>query len=306
MQDKPVVGGQAVIEGVMMRGFGNMAMAVRQPDGGIAVEQQTLNSLTDKYPVLKQPLLRGMVALGEALVYGMKALSNSAQLAGEESEELSDREMAMTMLMSIALAIGLFIVLPTFIAKFLKAYTENLMLLNLIEGVIRLAFFIIYVAVISRVRDIQRVFEYHGAEHKTIHAYEAGVPLEVEHVRPFSTLHPRCGTSFLLIVMLVSMVVFSFMGWPEIWQRIGSRILLMPLIAGISYEIIRYAGRNAQNSLVSLLIVPGLLLQKLTTREPDGEQIEVAIKALQAVLPAVVSAEQEQEQEQEIEIIEGK
>lgn len=302
MQDKPVVGGQAVIEGVMMRGFGNMAMAVRQPDGGIAVEQQTLNSLTDKYPVLKQPLLRGMVALGEALVYGMKALSNSAQLAGEESEELSDREMAMTMLMSIALAIGLFIVLPTFIAKFLKAYTENLMLLNLIEGVIRLAFFIIYVAVISRVRDIQRVFEYHGAEHKTIHAYEAGVPLEVEHVRPFSTLHPRCGTSFLLIVMLVSMVVFSFMGWPEIWQRIGSRILLMPLIAGISYEIIRYAGRNAQNSLVSLLIVPGLLLQKLTTREPDGEQIEVAIKALQAVLPQTPQPEQEQE----IEIIEGK
>ncbi len=302
MQDKPVVGGQAVIEGVMMRGFGNMAMAVRQPDGGIAVEQQTLNSLTDKYPVLKQPLLRGMVALGEALVYGMKALSNSAQLAGEESEELSDREMAMTMLMSIALAIGLFIVLPTFIAKFLKAYTENLMLLNLIEGVIRLAFFIIYVAVISRVRDIQRVFEYHGAEHKTIHAYEAGVPLEVEHVRPFSTLHPRCGTSFLLIVMLVSMVVFSFMGWPEIWQRIGSRILLMPLIAGISYEIIRYAGRNAQNSLVSLLIVPGLLLQKLTTREPDGEQIEVAIKALQAVLPQTPQPDQEQE----IEIIEGK
>lgn len=302
MQDKPVVGGQAVIEGVMMRGFGNMAMAVRQPDGGIAVEQQTLNSLTDKYPVLKQPLLRGMVALGEALVYGMKALSNSAQLAGEESEELSDREMAMTMLMSIALAIGLFIVLPTFIAKFLKAYAENLMLLNLIEGVIRLAFFIIYVAVISRVRDIQRVFEYHGAEHKTIHAYEAGVPLEVEHVRPFSTLHPRCGTSFLLIVMLVSMVVFSFMGWPEIWQRIGSRILLMPLIAGISYEIIRYAGRNAQNSLVSLLIVPGLLLQKLTTREPDGEQIEVAIKALQAVLPQTPQPDQEQE----IEIIEGK
>lgn len=302
MQDKPVVGGQAVIEGVMMRGFGNMAMAVRQPDGGIAVEQQTLNSLTDKYPVLKQPLLRGMVALGEALVYGMKALSNSAQLAGEESEELSDREMVMTMLLSIALAIGLFIVLPTFIAKFLKAYTENLMLLNLIEGVIRLAFFIIYVAVISRVRDIQRVFEYHGAEHKTIHAYEAGVPLEVEHVRPFSTLHPRCGTSFLLIVMLVSMVVFSFMGWPEIWQRIGSRILLMPLIAGISYEIIRYAGRNAQNSLVSLLIVPGLLLQKLTTREPDGEQIEVAIKALQAVLPQMPQPDQEQE----IEIIEGK
>lgn len=302
MQDKPVVGGQAVIEGVMMRGFGNMAMAVRQPDGGIAVEQQALNSLTDKYPVLKQPLLRGMVALGEALVYGMKALSNSAQLAGEESEELSDREMVMTMLMSIALAIGLFIVLPTFIAKFLKAYTENLMLLNLIEGVIRLAFFIIYVAVISRVRDIQRVFEYHGAEHKTIHAYEAGVPLEVEHVRPFSTLHPRCGTSFLLIVMLVSMVVFSFMGWPEIWQRIGSRILLMPLIAGISYEIIRYAGRNAQNSLVSLLIVPGLLLQKLTTREPDGEQIEVAIKALQAVLPQTPQPDQEQE----IEIIEGK
>lgn len=285
MQDKPIVGGQAVIEGVMMRGFGNMAMAVRQPDGEIAIEQQVLSSLTDKYPILKKPLLRGMVALGEALVYGMKALSNSAQLAGEESEVLSDREMVTTMLMSIVLAIGLFIVLPTFIAKFLKIYTSNLMLLNLLEGMIRLAFFIIYVALISKVRDIQRVFEYHGAEHKTIHAYEAGVPLEVENVRPFSTLHPRCGTSFLLIVMLVSMIVFSFMGWPEIWQRIASRILLMPVIAGISYEIVRYAGRNTEAKFIGILIIPGLLLQKLTTREPDAGQIEVAIKALQAVLP---------------------
>lgn len=287
MECKPTVGGQAIIEGVMMRNGAHMALAVRQPDGEIAVEEQEITSLADKYPILKKPILRGMVALGEALVYGMKTLTRSAQLSGTEEEELSDSEMTMTMVVAIVFAIALFIVLPTFTIKYLKEFTDNLMLLNLAEGILRLLIFLGYVIAISQMGDIKRVFEYHGAEHKTIHAFEAGVPLDVEHVRKYTTLHPRCGTSFLLIVMMVSMLVFTFLGWPNIWQRIISRIVLMPVIAGISYEIIRYAGRHAQASYMSWVIKPGLLLQKFTTREPDDSQIEVAIKALEAVLPKV-------------------
>lgn len=287
MECKPTVGGQAIIEGVMMRNGAHMALAVRQPDGEIAVEEQEITSLADKYPILKKPILRGMVALGEALVYGMKTLTRSAQLSGTEEEELSDSEMTMTMVVAIVFAIALFIVLPTFTIKYLKEFTDNLMLLNLAEGILRLLIFLGYVVAISQMGDIKRVFEYHGAEHKTIHAFEAGVPLDVEHVRKYTTLHPRCGTSFLLIVMMVSMLVFTFLGWPNIWQRIISRIVLMPVIAGISYEIIRYAGRHAQASYMSWVIKPGLLLQKFTTREPDDSQIEVAIKALEAVLPKV-------------------
>lgn len=285
MKCRPTVGGQAIIEGVMMRNGAQMALAVRQPDGEIAVEHQQVTSLTEKYPILKKPILRGMVALGEALVYGMKALTTSAQLSGTEEEELSDGEMTMTMVVAILFAIALFIVLPTFVIKYLKEFTSNLMLLNLAEGLLRLAIFLGYVIAISQMNDIKRVFEYHGAEHKTIHAFEAGVPLDVEHVRNYTTLHPRCGTSFLLIVMMVSMLVFTFLGWPNIWQRIISRIVLMPVIAGISYEIIRYAGQHTQAAYMAWIIKPGLMLQKFTTREPDDSQIEVAIKALEAVLP---------------------
>ena len=299
MKCRPTVGGQAIIEGVMMRNGAQMALAVRQPDGGIAVEHQQVTSLTEKYPLLKKPILRGMVALGEALVYGMKALTTSAQLSGNEEEELSDSEMTMTMVVAILFAIALFIVLPTFVIKYLKEFIDNLILLNLAEGLLRLAIFLGYVVVISQMNDIKRVFEYHGAEHKTIHAFEAGVPLDVEHVRQYTTLHPRCGTSFLLIVMMVSMMVFTFLGWPNIWQRIISRIVLMPVIAGISYEIIRYAGRNAQASYMSWVIKPGLLLQKFTTREPDDAQLEVAIKALEAVLPQEESEKQESEHQEE-------
>lgn len=295
MECKPTVGGQAIIEGVMMRNGAHMALAVRQPDGEIAVEEQEITSLTDKYPILKKPILRGMVALGEALVYGMKTLTRSAQLSGNEDEELSDGEMTMTMVVAIVFAIALFIVLPTFTIKYLKEFTNNLMLLNLAEGILRLLIFLGYVIAISQMGDIKRVFEYHGAEHKTIHAFEAGVPLDVEHVRKYTTLHPRCGTSFLLIVMMVSMLVFTFFGWPNIWQRIISRIVLMPVIAGISYEIIRYAGRHAQASYMSWVIKPGLLLQKFTTREPDDSQIEVAIKALEAVLPKVAEKTEQPE-----------
>lgn len=299
------VGGQAVIEGVMMRGQDKIAVAVRQPDGEIAVDVRNVSSIRDKYPILKKPLLRGVVALFESLYEGMKALTYSAQMSGEEEEQLSDREMVMTILTSVLLAVGLFIVLPTWSMRFLHTLTNDPMLLNLAEGVLRMLIFISYIAAISSMNDIQRVFQYHGAEHKTIYTYEAGLPLRVENVRQFTTLHPRCGTNFLMIVMLISMFIFTFLGWPNLVERILSRVILMPVIAGVSYEIIRFAGAHAENTCVHYAIMPGLLLQKLTTRQPDDSQMEVAIASLKAVLPEddpvmIATAEAEAKEKEEV------
>lgn len=285
MNKKPNVGGQAVIEGVMMRGKTHVAVAVRQPDGEISVDVRPVNSISDRYPILKKPFLRGVVSLVESLVMGMKALAYSAQVSGEEDEKLDSKEMALTIAVSAGLAILLFIVIPTWSMRFLTGITQDHMALNLAEGVLRMAIFLAYIAAISSMNDIQRVFQYHGAEHKTIYTYEAGLPLKVENVRPFSTLHPRCGTNFLMIVMLISMFIFTFLGWPSLLERIASRIILMPVIAGVSYELIRYAGAHTDNPLVRIAITPGLLLQKLTTRQPDDSQIEVAIASLKAVVP---------------------
>lgn len=285
MNKKPNVGGQAVIEGVMMRGKTHVAVAVRQPDGEISVDVRPVNSISDRYPILKKPFLRGVVSLVESLVMGMKALAYSAQVSGDEDEKLDSKEMALTIAVSAGLAILLFIVIPTWSMRFLTGMTQDHMALNLAEGVLRMAIFLAYIAAISSMNDIQRVFQYHGAEHKTIYTYEAGLPLKVENVRPFSTLHPRCGTNFLMIVMLISMFIFTFLGWPSLWERIASRIILMPVIAGVSYELIRYAGAHTDNPLVRIAITPGLLLQKLTTRQPDDSQIEVAIASLKAVVP---------------------
>lgn len=285
MNKKPNVGGQAVIEGVMMRGKTHVAVAVRQPDGEISVDVRPINSISDRYPILKKPFLRGVVSLVESLVMGMKALAYSAQVSGDEDEKLDSKEMALTIAVSAGLAILLFIVIPTWSMRFLTGITQDHMALNLAEGVLRMAIFLAYIAAISSMNDIQRVFQYHGAEHKTIYTYEAGLPLKVENVRPFSTLHPRCGTNFLMIVMLISMFIFTFLGWPSLLERIASRIILMPVIAGVSYELIRYAGAHTDNPLVRIAITPGLLLQKLTTRQPDDSQIEVAIASLKAVVP---------------------
>lgn len=285
MNKKPNVGGQAVIEGVMMRGKTHVAVAVRQPDGEISVDVRPANSISDRYPILKKPFLRGVVSLVESLVMGMKALAYSAQVSGDEDEKLDSKEMALTIAVSAGLAILLFIVIPTWSMRFLTGITQDHMALNLAEGVLRMAIFLAYIAAISSMNDIQRVFQYHGAEHKTIYTYEAGLPLKVENVRPFSTLHPRCGTNFLMIVMLISMFIFTFLGWPSLLERIASRIILMPVIAGVSYELIRYAGAHTDNPLVRIAITPGLLLQKLTTRQPDDSQIEVAIASLKAVVP---------------------
>ena len=282
---KTYVGGQAVIEGVMMRGPVSIATAVRTPSGEITVKKDAVHSITERYPILKKPFLRGSVALCESLVYGMKSLSYSAQAAGEEDEQLSNTQMALTMAVSVVLAIVFFLAIPTYAAKFILGVADSAFRLNVVEGVLRLAIFLLYIWGISLTSDIRRVFEYHGAEHKTIWTYESGEELTVENVKRHSRLHPRCGTNFLLIVMVVSIFVFAFLGWPNLVERIASRVLLMPVVAGISYEMIRLAGRT-QNPVIQALFRPGLWLQYLTTREPHADQIEVAIEALNAAKPA--------------------
>ena len=279
------VGGQAVIEGVMMRGPKDVATAVRDPNGRIQVETHPVSSIADRYPILKKPMLRGTVSLVESLVLGLRSLSYSAKMAGDEDEQLTDKEMAGTIIFALVLASILFIAIPTGAAKFFHFITDDPVFLNLMEGFLRLAIFLAYIGGISRMKDIRRVFQYHGAEHKTIHCYEAGLPLTVANVQRFSRLHPRCGTNFLLIVMLVSIFVYAFLGWPSLIERIVSRILLLPVVAGISYELIRFAGRTT-NPVALKLIKPGLWLQSLTTRPPQDDMVEVAIESLKAVLPA--------------------
>ena len=278
------VGGQAVIEGVMMRDAAKTATAVRLPNGEIEVETHPVTSIRDRYPVLNLPLIRGSVIMVESLVIGMRALSFSAQAAGEEDEQMTKKEIAMTILFALVLASVLFIVIPTGAAHLAASYTDDPIVFNLIEGGIRLAVFLLYIWGISFMDGIRRVFQYHGAEHKTIHCYEAGQALTVENVQTFPRLHPRCGTNFLLIVMVVAIVFHVFFGWPDLWLRILSRLAVLPIVAGVSYEIIRFAGRS-ENRLIHILIAPGLWLQYLTTRPPADEMVEVAIESLKAVLP---------------------
>ena len=278
------VGGQAVIEGVMMRDTNKTATAVRLPNGEIEVETHPVTSIRERYPVLNLPLIRGSVIMVESLVIGMRALSFSAQAAGEEDEQMTKKEIAMTILFALVLASVLFIVIPTGAAHLAAAYTDDPVVFNLIEGGIRLLVFLLYIWGISFMGGIRRVFQYHGAEHKTIHCYEAGEALTVENVQKFPRLHPRCGTNFLLIVMVVAIVFHVFFGWPDLWLRILSRLAVLPVVAGVSYEIIRFAGRS-ENRIVRIMITPGLWLQYLTTRPPADEMVEVAIESLKAVLP---------------------
>ena len=285
MEEKKItIGGQAVIEGVMMRGPELVATAVRNAQGRIELEVKPVNSIADRYPIFKKPMLRGCVSLFESLVMGIRSLGYSAQMAGEEDEQLTDKELAGTMIFAFALAAVLFIAIPTGAAKLFHVITEDPVFLNLMEGFLRLFIFMAYIFAISRMKDIQRVFQYHGAEHKTIACFEAGEALTVENVARHTRLHKRCGTSFLLIVMLVSIFVFAFLGWPDLAERIASRIVLLPVVAGISYEIIRFSA-NSDNCLLGWAVKPGLWLQKLTTREPEPEMIEVAIESAKAVLP---------------------
>ena len=286
MEEKKItIGGQAVIEGVMMRGPELTATAVRTPEGKIEISSRPVNSISDRYPILKKPLLRGCVSLIESLIIGIRSLGYSAQMAGEEEEQLSDRELAGTIAFAFVLAAVLFIAIPTGAAKLFHSITEDPVFLNLMEGVLRLFIFIAYIVGISRMKDIQRVFQYHGAEHKTIACFEAGEALTVENAMKHTRFHKRCGTSFLLIVMLVSIFVFAFLGWPSLIERIVSRIVLLPVVAGISYEIIRFSA-NSDNCLLGWAVKPGLWLQRLTTREPEPDMLEVAIESAKAVLPA--------------------
>ena len=289
---KTSIGGQAVIEGVMMKGPEDIAIAVRKPDGEIALQKEKLKSNRKK--ISKIPIARGMFAFVDAMVIGVKALTFSAEFFEEEEakedkkpsklDEFMEKNMIpIAVLLSIAFSAGLFILLPTLAVSLLGGVTKTPLLMNLVEGLIRITIFIGYIALISRMKDIARVFEYHGAEHKTIFCYESGEELTVENVRSHKRLHPRCGTSFLFIVMIVSILLFSFFRWPSLPIRLITRIALLPVVAGISYEIIKWAGRS-DSKLVCAVSAPGMWLQKITTREPDDSQIEVAITALKNVL----------------------
>ncbi len=284
LKNKIQYGGQAVIEGVMMRGSSKVSTAIRKPDGEILVDKRDVNSITRIIPFLKLPLLRGVVALVESLVLGIQMLMFSANQSMEEEEELSPIELTATLTISIGLFVLLFIVVPNLLAVVTKRYIEQILMVNLVEGLIRVGIFLIYLYSVSRIKEIQRVFQYHGAEHKVINTYEAGEELTVENSRAYSRFHPRCGTSFLFLVMILSIFFFSLLGEQSILMRIVTRILLLPALAGISYEAIKFAGRNSRNFLVRLVIQPGLWLQRLTTLEPDDSQLEVAIEALKDVL----------------------
>lgn len=283
-QPSAAVGGQAVIEGVMMRGKRHWSLAVRQPDGGIYLKTEELQPLALRYPILKWPVLRGIIGLWESMSLGIKALSISANISVEEEDfTISKKEMALSFGLGIIMAVVLFIVLPLYATKQVEGWFPNSALFILAEGILRILILVLYIVVVSRISQLRRLFEYHGAEHKTIHALEHGLELDAANVESFSPLHPRCGTSFLLIVMVLAIIVFSFVGVPGLLWLVVSRLIGIPLIIGLSYEVIKYAGKHADNPLMAVVMYPGLLLQRLTTREPDREQIEVAITALKGV-----------------------
>jgi uncharacterized protein YqhQ len=301
-RDAPV-GGQAVLEGVMMRGVSTWAVAVRKPTtqqlkegdghldpttaalGEIEVVSEPLVSWIKRHRLLRLPLVRGVVALAESLKIGFRALGISANAQVEEDEEeIGGGTWIGTVIFSVVLAVGLFFILPVAIASLMKGFLPGSFVFVLVEKVIRISIFLGYLWLISRMRELQRVFQYHGAEHKTISCYEAGMPLTPENAQRFSRLHPRCGTSFLLIVMVVAIVVFAPIGTPAWYWLFASRVLGIPIVAGLAFELIKLFGRKRDKRWAQILMWPGMQLQKLTTREPDLSQLAVAITALEAVL----------------------
>jgi uncharacterized protein YqhQ len=287
------VGGQAVLEGVMMRGPSNWAVAVRKPDGDIAEVHQPIKSPMARHLVFRLPVIRGVIALGESLAIGFRALAISANYAaaaeakeGEEGEEVATELTRAQLIFAFAIAIGfavlLFKVSPALITDWIGIKRTGWFVL--VEGGIRVTIFILYLSLISLFPDLRRVFQYHAAEHKAINAYEAGEELKPEIVQRFSQIHPRCGTAFLLWVMVIAIFVFAFFGRPAWYWLIATRILLLPVIAGIAYELIRFAGKHRDNRILMSLLAPGMWLQRLTTREPSLDQIEVSIRALKEVL----------------------
>jgi uncharacterized protein YqhQ len=283
------IGGQAVLEGVMMRGPRNWAVAVRKPDGEIAHVAKPIDPLAARHWALRLPIVRGVVALGESLSIGFRALSVSANYAAQEEAEGDDEPaeigrwaMAFAFLVAIGFAVAVFKVGPALLTDTLPISNGNYFVL--VEGLVRVTVFIAYLTALSFIPSLKRVFEYHAAEHKAINAYEAGEDLTPEVAQRYSLIHPRCGTAFLLWVMVISVFVYALLGRPVWWWLILSRILLLPVIAGIAYELIRFAGKHAENRLVMTLLAPGLWLQRLTTRQPTLDQLEVSIRALREVL----------------------
>lgn len=294
------IGGQAIMEGIMMRGPEKTAVAVRLADGSIHMKTQPTPKMNRW---AKVPLIRGVVNFVSSMIQGTKVLMYSADVLEENypdeyekdkfdiwMEEKFGKEkawkvlMAFSVLIAIVLAVSIFMLLPTVVVGWLSAVIDSIILLNLAEGVVRMIIFIGYILLISKMKDIRTVFEYHGAEHKTIHCFENNLELTPENAQQFYTLHPRCGTSFLMFVMVIAVLAHALMGWPNVWIRIISRILVLPLIAGVSYELLKWAGRS-DNWIVKILSLPGIYLQKLTTKEPNEKQLEVAIAAMKAVLP---------------------
>jgi uncharacterized protein YqhQ len=296
MDKNVTVGGQAVIEGVMMRGRKGIATAVRTSNGEIIVDKEETIPYTKKYKILGFPIIRGFVSFIDSLIVGIKTLNYSSSFFEDDEDESkfdkwfkekfkdkgNDIIAIVSLIMSLGFTVLLFFLLPTFAANFFKKTLNiNAVLLNIIEGIIRVVIFLLYIYLISKIEDIKRVFEYHGAEHKTIFCYENGEELTPENAKKFGRLHPRCGTNFLFLVMIVSIVIFSLTGWSSLWKRILYRIILLPVVSGVTYEIIKWMGKS-ESKLSKILSYPGLMLQKLTTKEPDLSQIEVAIEALKA------------------------
>jgi len=289
-----------VIEGVMMRSLTGYSVAVRQPDGGVAIRKDKLVSVARKYPFLKLPILRGSVVLIQSLILGMRALNYSASVASEGKEgepEMSNWAVAGSMLFALLLAVGVFILAPLGLTNLIRHYLAPGMgnlTYNLVDGVIRAVFFFAYIGAISYMDEIRRVFQYHGAEHKTVYTFEANEDLTVENARTKSTLHPRCGTSFLMFVMAISILVFSLVpSTAPFLLKVAARVVLLPLIAGLAYEVIRFSARHLANPVCRALTRPGMWLQKITTQEPDDKQLEIAIVALkEALLYDVIEPEQ--------------
>lgn len=283
MKRKPSYGGQAVLEGVMMQGPEGKAIACRGSEGKIVLKISQKKLLKEKYPILKLPIIRGFVSFAESMVNGIQDLTWSAAQSGEsEEDKLTTKEIVVAVGLAGLLAIGLFVALPVFAANFVREIWGDFGR-SLVEGLLRAGLFVGYVAAISRLDDIKRLFAYHGAEHKTIAAYEAGEVLTLENTRPKSPIHPRCGTSFILMTLILMIVIFTFVGRTGPLLRIAIKIILMPLVAGLAYELFRLPVYFPNNPLVKILVAPGLCMQRLTTREPDDAQLEVAIAAMTAV-----------------------
>ena len=297
-EHKTSIGGSAVMEGVMMRGPKDIATAVRKPDGEIELDKRAVSSFVTKYHLKKIPIVRGVFSFFDSMICSIRALMWSASffdieetseskfdkwLEDKFGDKIKDIVIYFSVFISLIFSIGLFFIIPNIITGFLSKFISSNTLMTVIEGIIRMGIFLGYVLLVSQMEDIKRVFQYHGAEHKTIFCYEQGLELTPENARTMSRLHPRCGTSFLVFVMIISIILFSFISWESFWIRLGLRLLLLPVVAGLSYEVIHWAGKS-DNKIVCIISRPGMWLQKITTREPDDSQLEVAIVAMKAVL----------------------